>query len=473
MTVPIGKNPISFDLDRSRPMPLGEQISGAIRAAILDKRLAPGSRLPSWQDLATQLGVSRGTVKGAYERLADEALVVSAGAAGTRVSETPPRRPKTSTVNSERPYAGLLPAFYSTPLPFQMGVPAQDAFPAKIWARHRTRAVRADAMASVGQIDPRGHPELRSQIASYLAIARGLQCDPDQVILTAGYRSGLAMVIRALGLGGSKVWIEEPGYPFTKKGLELDGMELIPVPVDGEGIDVEQGIRACKDAPLVVVTPGQQAPTGAAMSPSRRAALLGWAARSGAWIIEDDYLSELQLSGRAMPALASEPGGDRVIHIGSFGKTMSPALGLGFVVAPLELVGRLWEIATYLQPAPNTTTQLALAGFIADGHYLRHLRHMKALYSERRDDLRKRLGDRITVEAMSGLAVMIKLPPTINDVALVRSVVPQGIAPMPLSIWWSDRAKMAPGLLLGVTNLRPKIVDAACATLEAAIASSN
>lgn len=471
MTVPSEKTVISFELDRSKPVPLGEQISNAIRSAILNERLAPGSRLPSWQDLATQLGVSRGTVKGAYERLVDEALLVSAGAAGTRVAEAVPNRSKSSTVRSEAPYSGLLPAFYSTPLPFQMGVPAQDAFPAKIWARHRMRAVRADAMASVGQIDPRGHPELRTQIASYLAIARGLQCDPDQIILTSGYRSGLAMVIRALRLQGRPVWIEEPGYPFTKKGLELDGMKLVPVPVDGEGIDVGEGIRACKDAALVVVTPGQQAPTGAALSPARRAALLGWAAKSGAWIIEDDYLSELQLSGRAMPALASEVGGDRVIHIGSFGKTMSPALGLGFVVAPLELVTCLWQVATYLQPAPNTTTQLAFAGFMADGHYLRHLRHMKALYSERRDALRDRLGQKIAIEAMSGLAIKIKLPHRIDDVALARSVLSQGIAPMPLSLWWSAPERREPGFLLGVTNLRPKVLDKACTTLERAIGS--
>jgi GntR family transcriptional regulator/MocR family aminotransferase len=331
------------------------------------------------------------------------------------------------------------------------------------------RAVRADAMASVGQIDPRGHPELRTQIASYLAIARGLQCDPDQIILTSGYRSGLAMVIRALRLQGRPVWIEEPGYPFTKKGLELDGMKLVPVPVDDEGIDIDEGIRACQDAALVVVTPGQQAPTGVALSPARRVALLNWAAKSGAWIIEDDYLSELQLSGRAMPALASEVGGDRVVHIGSFGKTMSPALGLGFVVAPLELVTCFWQVATYLQPAPNTTTQLAFAGFMADGHYLRHLRHMKALYSERRDALRDRLGQKIAIEAMSGLAIKIRLPHRIDDVALARSVLPRGIAPMPLSLWWSASDRREPGFLLGVTNLCPKILDRACTTLENAI----
>lgn len=347
-----------------------------------------------------------------------------------------------------------------------MGVPAQDAFPAKLWARIRTRAVRDDAMASVGPVDPRGHPELRAQIASYLAISRGIRCHPDQVILTSGYRNGLNLAVRALRMHGKKAWIEDPGYPVTRRGLELSDVEVVPVPVDAEGLHVARAIELAPDAALAVVTPGQQAPLGVAMSSARRQSLLDWAAKTGGWIVEDDFLSELQLSGRTGPALAAEDTNDRVIHIGCFSKTLSPALGLGFLVAPLQLAELFGEVAACLQPAPNATTQLALSGFIADGHYLRHLRLMKKLYCERRDALIACLGEEIDIEGPSGLALIVRLPPGVDDKALARTALEQGIAPTPLSGWYFNETDAVPGLLLGVSNLRSGQLEKACETLR-------
>ena len=360
----------------------------------------------------------------------------------------------------------MMRGFNLTPLPFQMGVPAQDGFPAKLWSRIRTRALRDEASAPVGQVDPRGNPELRAQIASYLAIARGIRCVPDQIILTGGYRSGLGLAVRTLNAQGKSVWMEEPGYPITRRALELDSMKILPIPVDENGIVVEHGEKFARGAALAVVTPGQQAPTGVALSSGRRRALLEWAADTNAWIIEDDYLSELQLTGRAPPALAAEDAAERVIHIGSFGKTLSPALGLGFVVAPPLLAERFGEVAACLQPAPNSTTQLALASFIADGHYLRHLRQMKRLYSTRRDALRACLGEGFGVEAMAGLALILHLPKGTDDVELAKKAVNRGIAPTPLSIWWSDQSQAVPGFLLSVTNLRNGQIEKACAILK-------
>jgi GntR family transcriptional regulator/MocR family aminotransferase len=314
--------------------------------------------------------------------------------------------------------------------------------------------------------DPRGHPDLRLQIASYLAIARGMRCLPDQIILTGGYKNGLSLAILTLQIQGRSAWMEDPGFPLARIGLGLAGMKIVPVPIDSEGIRVDRGVALAPDAALAVVTPGQQAPTGVPLSPHRRRELLAWAAREDAWIVEDDFLSELQLSGRAAPALAADDPDGRVIHIGSFGKTISPALGLGFVVAPLSLAARFGEVAGYLNPAPNSTTQLALAAFIADGHYLRHLRHMKTLYRERRDALHAALGEDIAVDAFAGLAVRVRLPDGADDVALAARALDLGIAPLPTSVWSSDPAQAAPGFLLGVSNLAPRHLEKACAALE-------
>ncbi len=453
-------------LDRTQAMPLPCQISATLRDAILSGRLPPGSRLPSWLDMATQLGVARGTVKTAYERLADEGLVVSAGASGTRVAHnTAPPQPLPN-ITIRRPLSGIMQGYSLPPLPFQIGVPAQDAFPYKLWARIRTRAVRDDAMAPVSHPDPRGNPELRARIASYVAIARSISCLPDQILVTSGYYNGLALALRALGLRGQSVWMEEPGNPITRMGLELDGMRIVTVPVDAEGLIVEEGIARARDAALVVVTPGQQAPTGVPLSAARRQALLQWASDNGSWIIEDDCLSELQLSGRVAPALSATDPAARVIHVGCFGQTLNPALGLGYVVAPLELAERFGEIAACLQPAPNTTSQLAFAAFLANGHYLRHLRHMKRIYAERRDMLLKTLDADFAETTMAGLAIIGHLPRHMDDVRLAQSALDHDIAPMPLSAWWHEREQATHGLLLSVTNLKSSVLAKACRSLK-------
>ncbi len=473
MTEPRAAPKLSIAIDRSRSLPISEQIMMNLRDAIVEGRLEPGARLPSWLDMATQLGVARGTVKAAYERLIDEELVVSSGAAGTRVAEKPMGPPPAALVDIPRPMQGMERGFYLKPLPFQMGVPAQDAFPAKLWSRMRTRAVRDDAMAPVGITDPRGHPELRAQIAGYLAIARGIRCLPDQIILTSGYKNGLSLAILTLRVQGRAAWMEDPGFPMARTALELAGMRPVSVPVDADGIRIDCGVALAPDAAIAVVTPGQQAPTGVTLSPRRREDLLQWALREDGWIIEDDFLSELQLSGRAAPALASSDPHGRVIHIGTFGKTFSPALGLGFLVAPLQLAARFGEVAGYLSPAPNSTTQLAMAAYLADGHYLRHLRHMKALYRERRDALHQRLGVRSSIDAFTGLAIRIGLPAGTNDVTLAGGALDLGIAPLPLSVWSSEPARADPGLLLCVTNIRPgQPLEKACTALEQLIAGA-
>jgi GntR family transcriptional regulator/MocR family aminotransferase len=456
-------------LNRAAASSLTDQISHTIREAVLEGRLGPGARLPSWRDLAAQLGVARGTVRAAYERLIDELLIVASGPAGTHVADEPPRA---ATAVELEPALRARTARYPVPArPFQMGIPAHDGFPVKQWTRVMVRAARASAATPASYPDPCGIIELRAQIAGYLALARGIRCVPEQITITRGYRDGLNFAIRALGVERGAAWMEDPGYPVTRIGLTLAGMRPVSVPVDSEGLRVQRGVALAPDAALAVVTAGQQAPLGVTLSSERRQALVRWAHRSGAWILEDDYLSELQLRGRAAPAVMAMEHASRVIYAGTFSKTMGPSLGIGFVVAPPAVAARFVEVAECLAPAPSPVVQLALAEFLRDGHYLRHLRRMKRLYAARRDALLARLTGLAGVEAIAGLAVLLRLPRGSDDAALARAARTQGLAPGALSAWYATEDRRAPGLLLGVTNLVEPGLQRACDRLRALVAS--
>ncbi|MET3838916.1 PLP-dependent aminotransferase family protein [Bradyrhizobium sp. OAE829] len=460
---------LNLKLDRAARTPLAEQIRKGIASAIESGVLAPGARLPSWLDLAAQLGVARGTVRTAYEKLSAAQLIAASRASGTHVAA----RPSMSVRQEEAPDPGSFMEMYQEltagPLAFQMGVPAQEAIPAKLFARIRSSAVRAELSAPPLYPDPRGEPELRREIAAYLAIARGIECSPSQVIITGGFSSGLGLALRVLGLEGRKAWVENPGFPFTRRGLELARLSLAPIPVDADGMDVDYGLNHAPDAALAVVTPGQQAPLGFTLSLARRLRLLDWAASKGAWVVEDDYLSELQMKGRASPALASLDRAGRVIHIGSFSKTLTPALRLGFLVVPLPLAGRFAEVAACLSPAPGPAVQLATAAFMRDGHYMRHLRRTKRIYATQTDALLKCLRPHAKNNAndiaVAGLAVLLRLPDGAPDLAIARETLSFGLAPTPLSLWCASTAPVRSGLLLGIATAPQKRLAASCERL--------
>jgi GntR family transcriptional regulator/MocR family aminotransferase len=463
---------LSITLDRAKKTPLATQIYATIREAIESGQISPNAKLPSWRDLAAQLGVSRGTVRLAYERLIDEQLALGLGAAGTRVTERPSVSASASATArwspEGSPMPDLYPDFGTVPLVFQMGVPAQDEFPGKLWSRLLMREARRSGSAPVGYPDPRGDPDLRKEVAAYLGIARGLRCSPSQVLITAGFAGALGIVIRALALEGKKAWVEDPGFPLTRAALGLAGMTTAAIPVDEEGLDVAAGVRIAGDAALALVTPGQQAPLGMTMSLSRRLALLAWARQNDAWIVEDDYLSELQLAGRAAPALASLDHGGRVLHIGTFSKTISPALRLGFLVVPPELARRFGDLVACLAPAPAATIQRAVADFLHEGHYLRHLRRMKRLYATRREAmlrcLREEAAGVIEVQATAGMAVVTRLHESASDVDIALRALQFGLAPTPLSPWYLQSPRPR-GFLLGVTNVNVQRLAADCRRL--------
>jgi GntR family transcriptional regulator/MocR family aminotransferase len=457
---------LQIRLDRTAKLSLSEQIRMSISRAIESGLLPPGTRLPSWQDLAAQLGVARGTVQAAYERLSDAQMIEAFGAGGTRVAP----RCRAAVAQPEAPRPGAFKRAYlemnAGPAIFQLGIPAYEGLPEKLFARARSsNLLKTGCLSSLLYPDPSGEAELRREIAGYLSIARNLHCFPEQVFITSGYSSGLGLTLRVLGLDGKKVWMEEPGFMLTCKALELARMSIVPVPVDAEGLNVGYGIENAADAALAVVTPGQQAPLGSTLSLRRRLQLLEWADSSGAWIIEDDYLGELQLEGRPAPALASLDEGKRVIHIGSFSKTVSPALRLGFVVAPPELANAFFEVAATLAPAPSPVVQLAMARFMHDGHYIRRVRRLKRLYSAQRDALCEQLRVRDAEWVNAGLAVLLRLPDGAPDVQIVRDAMTIGMAPSPLSAWFATPSWALPGLLLGVATAPEQHLATSCRRL--------
>jgi GntR family transcriptional regulator/MocR family aminotransferase len=465
---------LNLKLDRSAKPSLAEQIQLGISNAINEGVLRPGARLPSWQDLATQLGVARGTVRAAYEKLAAAQLIEASRAAGTRVAPRPSARASQEEQIDVGPFIATYEEMIRGPAHFQMGVPAIETFPATLLSRLRARAVRAEASTPPLYPDPRGELELRREIAGYLAVARGLACSPSQVIVTSGFGAGLGLTLHVLGLGGSKAWMEDPGFPWSRKALELARLSLAPIPVDGDGIDVDYGLRFHADAKLVLVTPGQQAPLGGALSLDRRLRLLDWAVSENAWIVEDDYLSELQLSGRAAPALASLDRGGRVIHIGSFSKTISPSLRLGFLVAPVELVSRFAETAACLGPPPGPSVQHAIAEFMREGHYMRHLRRTKRAYAAKREAVLARLRPHVGADRLSapGLAVLLDLPEGTSDLQIASDVAVFGISPTPRSRWYAFPEGAGSALLLGIATAPTKELDRTCERLIRTIADA-
>jgi GntR family transcriptional regulator/MocR family aminotransferase len=455
---------LDIRLDRSAGATLAEQIRLGVLAAIGSGALAPGARLPSWLALAAQLGVARGTVKSAYERLADEQVIVSSRPGGTRVVDHPARAGlAVPPVDADPPPYRHLSA---DPAMFQMGVPASDCFPVRLFARLRAHAARAEVAAPAVYPDPRGELEFRREIAAHLTLARGFECHPSRVFITAGFAGALGITLRVLGMEGGKAWMENPGFFQSRRALELARIVPVPIPVDDDGIDVAHGVRHAPDAALALVTPGQQAPLGATLSLRRRIELIEWATRTGAWIIEDDYLGELQLKRRAAPALASLNQDGRAIHIGSFSKTISPALRLGFVAVPTELVTRFTEAVMCLGAAPGPAVQHATAEFMREGHYLRHLRRMKRVYAIRGDAARVALERRGYPVYLGGLAIVLRLPDGVSDVAIAHEARTCGLAPEPLSAWFDLGTRPWPGLLLGVASVNEAQLPAACQRLH-------
>jgi GntR family transcriptional regulator / MocR family aminotransferase len=465
-------SPVPIALDRTVSGPLYHQIVARLRAAIAGGRLAPGSRLPASRVLATQLGVARGTVETAYALLAGEGTIVARGAGGTVVARELAGRAsalaRPEVVRRGAPLHGAEPI-----RPFRMGLPALDAFPRTLWARLAAREAKALPTSDLGLPDPMGCAALREAVAMHLGLSRGIVCDPAQVVVTGGFQGGLALIARALLRAGDAVWVEDPGYYLARDGLREAGACLVPVPVDGEGLRVADGIAEVPAARLVVVTPTHQSALGVAMSLARRLALLAWASEHGGWIVEDDYDGELRYAGPPLPALKSLDRSERVIYAGSFSKVLFPGLRLGYLVLPSGLVDRFAAASQLLQGGQAELSQRVVAAFMREGHFARHLRRMRALYARRRAALAAALedafGTNVSISLQGGgMHLLARFALDVADTELAARAMRAGLAPTPLS-QLCVRPRREQALLLSFTNVAEDQAVALARRLVAAL----
>lgn len=447
---------LPFELDRSQQAPIYRQLYQRFRESIGDGRLKPGDRVPAVRSLAAQLNVARGTVEAAYQLLIGEGYLIARGPAGTIVSPqlTSACSPILPASTAQTPYQPI--HLGTAPLALQMGLPALDAFPRKLWNRLAARQLRHAGLEGLVYPDPRGYAPLRGAIATYLGISRGISCRAEQVFVCAGYPACLDLIVHTLMQPGDGCWLEDPGYFMARHVLQEAGAQLLPVPVDDQGLDVAQGIDLAADARFAVVTPTHQSPTGVSLSLSRRLALLDWANQRGSWIIEDDYDSEYRYQGKPLPALKSLDQQGRVLYAGTFSKVLCPGLRLAYLVVPAQQSHAFARQADRLHNHCPQLLQATVSAFLNEGHFARHLNKMRGLYARRRqwlvDALRQHLGERLLITPQpGGMHLLVGLRQG-NDVALAQRARTQGIAVEPLSRWYLQ-ATPRQGLVIGFTNI--------------------
>jgi GntR family transcriptional regulator/MocR family aminotransferase len=483
-------------LDRTSATSLQDQIVAFFRDAVLRGALKPGTRVPSSRQLAAELGVARITAVEAFDRLAAEGYFVTRRGVGLFVADTVtdaylsglPARPAARGRKAATPTATRAPAKSAslarprsredpTPsdsLPLATGVPALEEFPWRDWARISARVFRERPAAALAYGDPQGLPELRVAIADYLGAARGIVCDPDQIVVVSGSQQGIDLTARVVAAPGDAAWFEEPGYGAARTALTAARLRVVLVPADRDGIDVAHGIAHAPDARLAMVTPSYHYPLGGTLSLPRRRALLAWAHATGAWILEDDYYGEYRFAGRPQLPLYALDRHARVLYLGTFSKMLAPGLRIGFLVAPRELVTRLTELKTATDRYTPGLMQLVLARFIAEGRLAAHVRRMRTLYRERRaallDALATHAADVLDVGEPpdAGLHVAVRLKVDVDDVAVSPEVRKAAISAAPLSAYYA-RPPGVRGFVLGFADTASIEMNHAVAGLVAAL----
>jgi GntR family transcriptional regulator/MocR family aminotransferase len=448
----MGSGPeLLVELDRGGELSLGEQLTGSIREGIRAGRLPAAMTMPSTRGLAGELGVSRGVVSEAYSQLAAEGYLTTRQGAPVKVSAT------VRTATARPPARSLLERF---PYHFHPGLPDLAGFPRERWLRSLRAALRESPLDALGYGDPRGLPELREALTDYLGRVRGAAADTEQITICTGFMQGFSLACEVLrGHGVESIALEDPGWHVHRLIAEQAGLEVLPIPVDAEGLRVQELIRI--DAAVVVVTPAHQFPTGAVLSPARRAALVEWAEREERLIVEDDYDAEFRYDRPAVGALQGLAP-ERVLYIGSASKRLTPGMRLGWMLAPSWLA---WQIATAKavhDGGSEAVGQLALRDFIARGELDRHLRRMRALYRRRRETLLQALATYLpgahASGAAAGLFELLELPAGVEEPALLKGAAARGVGMEGLSLHRFVPGG-PPGVLLGFGNLSEPAIE--------------
>jgi GntR family transcriptional regulator/MocR family aminotransferase len=475
----------SFEVDRAAEAPVFRQIYLQVRSAILSGTLRPATKLPSTRELATKLGISRSAVVSAFEQLLAEGYTFGKKGAGTYIASDLPepfeamagrrKRPASSakTAASFRGFGGLVDVTeQSDERPFNLGRTLIDARTAELWRKLSARTLRSHGRHLLGYGDPRGLPELRKSVCDYLHAARGVRCEPDQILITAGTQQAVDIVTRVMQGPDKEVWVEDPGYPLTRLALVAAGAKVRPVPVDQLGINVTEGVRRAPKARAVFITPSHQFPRGIALSMARRLELLAWAREQGAWIIEDDYASEFRYGGRPLASLQGLDEAERVIYIGTLNKALFPGLRLGYAVVPPSLV-RPFVTARYLMDRqPSTLCQVVVAAFMEEGHFAAHIRRMREAYRNQRDALvtalRRRLGDHLSVDPPDqGMHLVAYTRKGLSDVKIEQAARDHGVIVRAMSRLYIE-APAQSALMFGFSGYPHQIIAPAVTRLARA-----
>jgi len=472
---------------------LQRQICASIQRAILDGVVVPGTRLPSSRALAEDLGISRTTTLLAVQQLQAEGYLTGRRGAGTFVAEelpddllqqrtARPRRMMRHPALSRRG-ATLVAAPQAAhrldgpPRAFRIGTPGVDLFPVALWWRLASARLRSITPTLLDYGEPAGLRGLREAIAGHVQAARGTRCDAHQILIVAGAQQGLELISRVLLDPGDRVWMEEPGYPGARSALLGAGARIVSVRVDLEGLDVKAGARRAWDARLAYVTPSHQYPLGVPMSLPRRLALLQWATRARAWVVEDDYDSEFRYGARAVPCLHGLDVDGRVIYVGSFSKTLFPALRLGFVIVPSDLRERLVTARAAADQHPPTIDQAVMTDFLVEGHFARHVRRMRMAYRERLEALRaaaeRSCGGVLRVRPVqTGLHALADLD-GVDAARVSLEAVKRGVEAAPVSAYFAGKEPRINGLVLGFAAVRPDAVRRGMEKLAMAIEAAQ
>jgi GntR family transcriptional regulator / MocR family aminotransferase len=434
------------ELDRAQPR-LGEQLTCALRGAIVQGRLSPGTRLPSTRDLAADLGLSRGLVVGAYEQLVAEGRLVGRRGSGTVVAAAM----ATSTVEAEE-----LEMVSPGVAPLRPGVPDLGMFPRTAWRRAYERALAMALDADLDYGDPAGTPRLRQELAAYLGRVRAARVEPAALCLTTGAAQAFTLLAAMLRAAGStRIGVEDPGPAPIRELLAMHGLRPVPVPVDCDGLDVDALARVRLGA--VFVTPAHQFPTGVVLAPGRRAALVDWARRTGGLIVEDDYDAEFRYDRDPVGCLQGLAP-DVVALVGSVSKALAPGMRLGWLATPPRLRDAANAAKFAADHGGPVLEQLAFAELLSSGGYDRHLRRARRVHRERRDAvvaaLRTYLPNGQISGVAAGLHLVVELPPGSDDADIAARARAAGLGPLALSEL-RLRAGGRPGLVLGYAAHSP------------------
>ncbi len=475
-------------VDSTSAVPLYRQIYHGLRAAISDGRLAAQTKLPSTRDLAMIWGVSRNTLRNAFDQLIAEGYLEAIVGRGTFVVQQQ-IRPLPTPLSSQKkqhrirpisqighllePFGRNLNPRAAVANAFTIGMPDLDLFPYKTWNRIINRCQRRLRHSEQSSAHVNGIRPLREAVADYLVSARGLHCSPEQIDIVPGSMSGMVIASLALLNPGDTVWMENPGYINVSGLLRYRGANLTPIPVDCDGMDVAVGMQQAPNARLAYVTPSHQYPLGVTMSLARRHELLHWAANNHAWILEDDYDSEFRYHGPPITALQGLDDDQRVIYCGTFSKVMSPSLRVGYIVLPPDLVDVYTGVKMPLSLYSPLLIQEAVAEFMLEGYFVRHIRRMRKHYQERRDALvaavERHLAGAMTLGVHNcGMHTVGFLADDLDETSVIKQARTLGMGIMPLSNEYFAGPQRA-GVIIGFTNVQTEAIEPYIAQLAKAI----